>query len=249
MESRSPPSWVSCGDIVTARCQAGCGSLELALQPVTRSANKERSANCPEYIPRRAGTHPHLQGTVYSKRTPRQQDRREQKRCERGANGRVPRAPHLRQRSVGRQALRRAKFFGRQKPTSCGRMPLLPGETRERDAYVSGLSLLGFDRARENLRRWADETQASVERNFAELRERYASSGSPAGEPIMDPQPVFFMAGPLMPAPVNIDDENVWRSGLSTALMVCPRAETARCCAARTLTSSGWRAGWKRGAA
>ena len=62
-----------------------------------------------EYIPRRAGTHPHLQGTVYSKRTPRQQDRSEQKRCERGANGRVPRAPHLRQRSVGRRALRRGQ--------------------------------------------------------------------------------------------------------------------------------------------
>ena len=111
-------------------------------------------------------------------------------------------------------------------------MPLLPGETRESDEYVSGLSFLGLDRARENMRRWVDENmsmvgtrryidsvQSSVEQQYAELRRRFAEAQRTNDQAIYA-QPSVLMGGHMVPAPINWEDENIWRSGLSTVLTV-----------------------------
>jgi len=111
-------------------------------------------------------------------------------------------------------------------------MPLLPGETRESDEYVSGLSFLGVDRARENMRRWADENmsfvgtrryidsvQASVEQQYADLRQRFREAQGTSDRALYV-QPSVLMTGHMVPAPINWEDENIWRSGLSTVLTV-----------------------------
>jgi hypothetical protein len=80
-------------------------------------------------------------------------------------------------------------------------MPLLPGESRESDTYVSGLAFM--DSAAKQVKSWASKTQASIESTWAGITAPVTDVRTP---PVIDaPQ------GPMVPSRVYIDEDAVLR--------------------------------------
>jgi hypothetical protein len=78
-------------------------------------------------------------------------------------------------------------------------MPLLPGETRERDVYTSGLSFI--DSAGKQLKNWANQTQESIESAWVGLTAA-ASEARPAAT-------IEAAIGPMVPSRLYLDDDAI----------------------------------------
>ena len=96
-------------------------------------------------------------------------------------------------------------------------MPLLPGETREKDVYTSGLSFI--DSAGKQLKNWANQTQESIERTWAGLTAA-ASDARPAATN-------EIALGPMVPSRLYLDEEAILlmlsRAALTVIIFdVCP---------------------------
>ena len=89
-------------------------------------------------------------------------------------------------------------------------MPLLPGETREKDVYASGLSFI--DSAGSQLKSWANQTQQSIERTWAGVTAA-ASDARPSATN-------EAALGPMVPSRLNLDEEAILMILSKVAVMV-----------------------------
>lgn len=80
-------------------------------------------------------------------------------------------------------------------------MPLLPGESRESDTYVSGLAFL--DSAASQIKSWANKTQATIESTWAGVT-------APAADVRRAPS-LEIAQGPMVPARQYIDEDIILR--------------------------------------
>jgi hypothetical protein len=78
-------------------------------------------------------------------------------------------------------------------------MPLLPGETREKDVYTSGLSFI--DSAGKQLKSWANQTQESIERTWSGLT-AVASDARPGVSNDV-------ALGPMVPSRLYLNEEAI----------------------------------------
>ncbi len=91
-------------------------------------------------------------------------------------------------------------------------MPLLPGETREKDTYTSGLSFI--DSAGSQLKSWANQTQQSIERTWAGVTAAAAASD------VRPAATIEANLGPMVPARMNLNDEAIFLMLSRVAVMV-----------------------------
>eukprot|EP00283_Hemiselmis_rufescens_P022185 CAMPEP_0173449870 /NCGR_PEP_ID=MMETSP1357-20121228/43535_1 /TAXON_ID=77926 /ORGANISM="Hemiselmis rufescens, Strain PCC563" /LENGTH=287 /DNA_ID=CAMNT_0014416485 /DNA_START=87 /DNA_END=947 /DNA_ORIENTATION=+ len=99
-------------------------------------------------------------------------------------------------------------------------MPLLPGETRDRDTYQSGLGFF-FDDGARSVRRWADTTQVSAENWWRNLKTPSLDGLGSGGSVI--PQAMAGAvegSGPAFPLETEWEDPGVWRLLLAAAASV-----------------------------